>query len=224
MFVGLGGQLSQSPFLQAWLSLPGVTVLAFVLFLPCLAWLKWRKAWLGAVLIGLTALFQWRWVWNSFRLASIDLEWRAYRWLDERASPGDRILAHWNQGFLIRAVTALEPIATPDKIDLELTRLYWMEEEDAWEELKRREVKYVNVNSRIFSVYGIDEAQDRFRMTRSSIGPPLDHIRRFSEMRQTLLYRLIYEPGDLKRFRLIFDHGDLEHKIEVRIYALDEGD
>ena len=67
----------------------------------------------------------------------------------------------------------------------------------------------------------MDPARDQFSIRGNTIiGPRPVHIRRFSRMRRTFLYRLTYEPKSLKHFRVIYDRVDRAHRIGVRIFVL----
>ena len=135
--------------------------------------------------------------------------------------PGEKIFAAWNQGFFIPAVTRLKPITTPDRIDIGLTAYYWAGEKEAYAELKRRGVAYVHVNNRYFGLTAVDPVRDTFSLRGNTIiGPRPDHIRTFSRMRQTFLYRLNYEPQTLTYFRVIYDAFDPAREIGVRVFAL----
>ena len=115
----------------------------------------------------------------------------------------------------------LTPITTPDRIDFELTRIYWEGEPEAWRELKKRGVKYVHVSTRYFGLTSIDSARDRFSIRGNTIiGPRPAHILRLSALRRTFLYRLRYDPGGLDFFKVIYSKFDPEMKVGVLIYEL----
>ncbi|MCX6349531.1 MAG: glycosyltransferase family 39 protein [Candidatus Aureabacteria bacterium] len=200
--------------------------LLIVAFLAlAVAWLfslRSRRRWLAPLLFILTLAGEAGWVLiSAAQPASEQLEYEAYRILDERSRPGEKIFAAWNQGFFIPSVTHLTPITTPDRIDIPLTALYWADETEAYEELKRRGVTYVHVNSRYFGLTGVDPVRDSYSMRGNTIiGPRPDHIRTFSRMRKTFLYRLNYEPETLRLFRMIYDAFDPDRQIGVRIFAL----
>jgi len=161
------------------------------------------------------------WLTSAASTASDQVEYELYRDLAPRALPGARIFAAWNQGYMIRALTALEPLVTPESIDYELTRVYWMSEEDAWRELSRRGARYVHISTRYFGLTWADPVTDRFAIYGSTIiGPRPDHIQRLSEMKKTLLYRLNYEPGELRRFRVLAESYDRERRAGGRIFEL----
>ncbi len=131
--------------------------------------------------------------------------------------PGEKIFAAWNQGYFLGSTTGLIPVTTPEKIDFDLSRTYWMEEKDSARELRRRGVKYLHVTSRYFGITGVNEKNDTFTMRGNTIiGPRPDHIRRFSRMRKTLLYRMIYEPDTFRYFRPVHQEIDQERKVLVR--------
>ena len=184
-------------------------------------WLRGMKPWaVGAILVPV-AFLQGVWVLEAARTSSDEMEHRAYRWLDENSQPGEKIFAAWNQGYFIGSVTGLAPLTTPERIDLSLSRLYWEEEEPAARELLRRGVSYVHVNSRYFGITGVDSRADTFGMRGSTIiGPRPDHIRRFSRMRRTFLFRMLYEPESLHRLQPVYEDLDPETRLLVRIFRL----
>lgn len=199
-------------------------MICFLLLVP--AWsfsLAVRKKWLAALMLFLTVLGEGSWVILAGSTSSDQVEYEAYRWLDEHSQEGEKIFAAWNQGFFIPAVTHLEPITTPDRIDFDLTRIYWESEEAAWKELKRRGVSYVHVSTRYFALTSVDRERDIFNMRGNTIiGPRPLWIRRFSRLRRAFLYLLNYEPRKLKYFRLIYNKFDPRMRIGVRIYTLSE--
>ncbi len=179
-----------------------------------------RPAAAGAVLL-LAAFLQAGWVLSIARTSSDELEYRAYRRLDQIAEPGEKIFAAWNQGYFIGSVTGLEPVTTPERIDLSLARLYWEPEETAVRELRRRGVSYVHVSSRYFGITWADPETDTFGMRGTTIiGPRPDHIRRFSRMRRTFLFRMLYEPGTLRELHPVLNKQDPETGLQVRIFEL----
>ncbi|MDP8215222.1 MAG: hypothetical protein RAO92_10015 [Candidatus Euphemobacter frigidus] len=181
----------------------------------------WKRSRPAFALLLIIAFLQGGWVLLAARTSSDQVEYEAYRWLNDHSRPGEKIFASWNQGYFIEAVTHLVPITTPARIDLSLSRLYWEDEEDAARELIGRGVRYVHICTRYFSVTGVDQKNDTFNMRGStSIGPRPDHIRRLSRMRRTFLFRLIYEPKKLRFFRPIYEKIDLEREVMVRFFEI----
>ncbi len=181
-----------------------------------------KKSWIFSALLIPVALLQALWVLEAARTSSDEVEYRVYRSLDRLARPGAKIFAAWNQGYFIGAVTDLVPVTTPERIDLSLSRLYWEEEEDAVRELRRRGVSYVHVCSRYFGITRVNPKTDTFGMRGSTIiGPRPDHIRRFSRMRQTLLFRMIYEPESLRHLEPVLEEIDPDTRLLVRVFALE---
>jgi hypothetical protein len=180
-----------------------------------------RRWWLRFFPLVVLAVLQAAWVLVAASPSSDQLEYDAYRRLDRHSQPGEKIFAAWNQGFFIRAVTHLEPITSPDCIDFPLTRNYWKEEKAAWQDLKSRGIDYVHISTRYFGVTEVDPARDTFQIRGNTIiGPRPDHIRRYSKLRETLLFRLNYEPRGLKYFHTIYDEFDPARTIGVRIFKL----
>jgi hypothetical protein len=192
----------------------------FVLGLFGSLFLRGKKSVVVAILI-LVAFRQAAWVLEVARTSSNEMEYRVYRRLDEIARPGEKIFAAWNQGYFIGSVTSLVPVTTPERIDLSLSRLYWEEEESAVRELLRRGVSYVHVSSRYFGITSVNERTDTFGMRGSTIiGPRPDHIRRFSRMRRTFLFRMLYEPEKLAYLKPLLQRQDPKNGLLVRIFQL----
>jgi hypothetical protein len=217
------GALFGGPFLARQRVVIGLMILFFLALAAAgtLA-LSSRRRFFFPAFFALVAAAEAGWVLLSASLPSSEqLEYDSYRALDERAQPGEKIFAAWNQGFFIPAVTRLAPITTPDRIDIGLTSFYWAEEKEAYDELKRRGVKYVHINNRYFGLTAVDPARDAFSLRGNTIiGSRPDHIRTLSRMRRTFLYRLNYEPETLTLFRTIYDAFDPQRQIGVRIFAL----
>ncbi len=193
----------------------------FALGLAGPLFIRGKNLWAAGVILIPAAFLQVFWVLEVAGTSSEEMEYRAYRWLDEQAPPGEKIFAAWNQGYFIGSVTDLTPITTPERIDLSLSRLYWEEEDYAVRELLRRKVAYVHVSSRYFGITGVNREADTFGMRGSTIiGPRPDHIRRFSRMRRTLLFRMLYEPESLSRLETIYENTDPRTRLLVRIFQL----
>ncbi|MDP8215319.1 MAG: hypothetical protein P9M10_09025 [Candidatus Euphemobacter frigidus] len=193
----------------------------FVVTIIWVLLLLWKRSWPVFAVLLIIAFLQCGWVLLGTRTGSDQVEYEAYLWLNDHSQPREKIFASWNQGYFIEAVTHLVPIATTAQIDLSLSRLYWEEEEDAVRELIGRGVRYIHVSSRYFGITGVDQKNDTFNMRgNTSIGPGPDHIRRFSQMRRTFLFRLIYEPKKLRFFRPIYEKIDPEQKVMVRFFEI----
>ncbi len=183
--------------------------------------LKGGKKWPVRVLLPVIVLLQGSWVFVAAQTSSEEMEYVAYRWLNEHSRPKEKIFAAWNQGYFIGAVTHLEPVTTPERIDLSLTRLYWEDEVSAARALHDRGVEYVHVSSRYFGITGVNRENDSFTMRGNTIiGPQPTHIRRFSAMRRTLLFRLLYEPNKLEYFTPIYEKIDQRQQVMVRIFRV----
>jgi len=166
-------------------------------------------------------LLQGNWVLLAANTSSDQIEYESYQWLNNHSRPGEKIFAAWNQGYFLGSTTGLIPVTTPEKIDFNLSRVYWKEEGEAARELRRRGVKYVHITNRYFGITGVNKGNDTFTMRGNTIiGPRPDHIRSFSRMSRTLLFRLIYEPATLKFFRPIYEKIDPDRKIMVRFFEV----
>ncbi|MFH1037068.1 MAG: glycosyltransferase family 39 protein [PVC group bacterium] len=184
--------------------------------------LRLKKSWPVGIALFLIGWLQGNWVMLAASTSTDQIEYEAYRWLDENSRPGEKIFAAWNQGYVIGALTRLFPVTTPERIDFSLTRLYWEEEPAAVRALQESGVRYVHVTSRYFGITAVNRENDTFTMRGNTIiGPEPVHIRRFSRMRRTLLFRLLYEPKTLLRFTSIYEKIDPEQKLLVRIFKVE---
>jgi hypothetical protein len=182
---------------------------------------KGKMIWIVGIILASVILLQGSWVLLAANTSSDQVEYEAYQWLDNHSRPGEKIFAAWNQGYFLGSTTGLIPVTTPEKIDFDLSRTYWMEEKDSARELRRRGVKYIHVTSRYFGITGVNEKNDTFTMRGNTIiGPRPDHIRRFSRMRKTFLYRMIYEPDTFRYFRPVHQEIDQERKVLVRFFEV----
>ena len=180
-----------------------------------------RRIWITGFILVSVIILQGYWVLLAANTSSDQVEYEAYQWMNNHSRPGEKIFAAWNQGYFLGSTTGLIPVTTPEKIDFDLSRTYWMEEKDSARELRRRGVKYLHVTSRYFGITGVNEKNDTFTMRGNTIiGPRPDHIRRFSRMRKTLLYRMIYEPDTFRYFRPVHQEIDPERKVLVRFFEV----
>lgn len=183
---------------------------------------KGKRIWIVGLILASVILLQGSWVLLAANTSSDQIEYESYQWLEDHSRTGEKVFAAWNQGYFLGSVTGLIPVTTPGKIDFDLSRTYWMEEKDSAQELRRRGIKYIHVTNRYFGITGVDEKNDTFTMRGNTIiGPRPDHIRRFSRMRKTLLYRMIYEPDTFRHFRPVHQEIDQERKVMVRFFEVD---
>jgi len=196
-------------WLSAWLALPWALSPIFLKD-------RWRP-WAFLVPAALSCA----WVLGAARTASDQVEYDLYRELDRVIPSGAKVFAAWNQGYMIRALTDLDPVATPENIDYGINRHYWEDEETAWQGLRSRGVEFIRISTRGFGVTWTDRAADRFGMRGNTIiGPPPAHITRLSDLERTLMFRLHYRPESLRLFRLIGSRLDPVHGIGVRVFEL----
>ena len=182
---------------------------------------KEKRMWTVWLILLPVVLLQGNWVLLAANTSSDQIEYESYQWLNNHSRSGEKIFAAWNQGYFLGSTTELIPVTTPEKIDFNLSRVYWEEEGDAARELRRRGVKYLHITNRYFGITGVNKEKDTFTMRGNTIiGPRPDHIRSFSRMRGTLLFRLIYEPETLKLFKPIYEKIDPERKIMVRFFEV----
>ena len=95
-----------------------------------------------------------------------------------------------------------------------------MTEADAHRALRERGVRFVHATTRYFRLMSFDAEQDVFEMQGSTIIGRHPGIQRFSELSQTFLYAMLYEPEALTRFDLRFNQFDQRRGLGVRIFEL----
>ncbi len=116
-----------------------------------------RRIWITGFILVSVIILQGYWVLLAANTSSDQVEYEAYQWMNNHSRPGEKIFAAWNQGYFLGSTTGLIPVTTPEKIDFDLSRTYWMEEKDSARELRRRGVKYLHVTSRYFGITGVNE-------------------------------------------------------------------
>jgi len=85
------------------------------------------------------------------RKIASDVEYDLYKWLSMN-NKGGRILVAWDHGYMAEAVSGLEAVSTPNRIQYEIHDFLWMPQEQAALNLRRYNVSYVMLNSENFNV------------------------------------------------------------------------
>ncbi len=62
---------------------------------------------------------------------STEGEYRLYSWLGEHSGGQGRIFVPWSDGYMAEAISGVKSELSPENIDFQLPRLYWMSEEAA---------------------------------------------------------------------------------------------
>ena len=71
-------------------------------------------------------------------------EWEALRDLaDSTPSAGARVLCSWQDGFMVQAVSGLEAVSNPERIDRRATMIYWCHEATAAAACRASGIGYV---------------------------------------------------------------------------------
>ena len=85
-----------------------------------------------------------------------DTEFMLYSWLSEN-NVGGRVLAGWDRGYLIHAVSGLIPVSSPNGIKWDVHDFLWMPSQQAALNLARHNISYIMVSSENFNVVSKDD-------------------------------------------------------------------
>ena len=138
---------------------------------------------------------------------SSEAEYRLYRWLGENVpdQPG-KIFVPWSDGFFAQAVSGLSSELSPERIDFQLPLVYWMPEEESFRFLKAKGINYIMVSSKYFKLLAYNPQTGEYQYFFS---PDIMHrpeklgLTKFSELQKATLFQLLYDPGNLKYYRLL---------------------
>lgn len=142
---------------------------------------------------------------------STEGEYRAYKWLDDHARGKGKVFVPWSDGYLAEAVSGLTSELSPENIDFQLPRLYWLPEEAAARSLKSKGLDYLLISSKYFKLLRYNKKTGEFQYSFSPdiiYQPQQMGINNMKQLQQTTLYRLLYQTRDLKHFRLLHYERD----------------
>lgn len=137
---------------------------------------------------------------------STEAEYRLYGWLGENGPRGGTVFTSWSDGYFVEAVSGHTAEISPERLDFELPRVYWMTEEEASRTLREKGVGYVVVSTDYYKPIGRDERTGELRFVCSHAVVSLPHdagIESAEQMQETFLFRLLYGQGELSLFRLL---------------------
>ena len=138
--------------------------------------------------------------------SSSEEEYRLYRWLSEHAHAGGKVFVPWNKGFMAHAVSGLTPAITPNDIDFDLPRIYWLTEGEAAGELRRRGIEHIVVSTAFFKITRYSKEIGAFQYGGS--GEAVYHpgqmgITDLDTLGETALAKLLYRPREVREFQLL---------------------
>lgn len=142
---------------------------------------------------------------------STEGEYRLYKWLGDHVPAGGRIFVPWSDGYMAEAISGLDSELSPENIDFQLPRLYWMPEETAARALEARGLNYIVVSSKYFKLIRYNNKTGEFQYSFSPdiiFRPQQMGINNMTQLKESTLYRLLYRPRELKHFRLLHFERD----------------
>jgi hypothetical protein len=140
-----------------------------------------------------------------------EAEYEAYRFIGTKE--GKLILTAWDNGFAAQAVSKKLPLCSPQNLDNTYqTILMKTNEEEALALVKEKNVDFIVATSARFSLDGGRVVAWRFFTDYAS--GSLDE----KKLRQTLLFRMLYEEGSLSGFTKIFEKRDESTGTIVKVF------
>jgi hypothetical protein len=143
---------------------------------------------------------------------STEGEYLVYKWLGEHANGKGRILVPWSDGYMAEAISGLPSELSPENIDFNLPRLYWMPEEASARFLASRGLDYVVISTKYFKLIRYNKKTGEFQYSFSPdiiYQPQQLGINNLNQLKPTTLYRLLYSPNNLTNFKLLHYEKDL---------------
>lgn len=142
---------------------------------------------------------------------STQAEYDLYQWMEGNLPSGGKLFVPWSHGYMAQAVSGFPSELSPEKIDFQLPQVYWMPEESAADILLSRNIRYLVATDRFFQLLAVNRktGEFRFRFSPDVVYQPQQFgINTLDKIKPTLLYRLLYEPEGLARFRLLHRSED----------------
>ena len=143
---------------------------------------------------------------------STEGEYLVYKWLGDHANGKGRILVPWSDGYMAEAISGLPSELSPENIDFNLPRLYWMPEESSARVLASKGLDYVVISTKYFKLIRYNQKTGEFQYSFSPdiiYQPQQLGINNVNQLKPTTLYRLLYSPNNLTNFKLLHYEKDL---------------
>lgn len=182
-------------------------------------WLEKRSFWIISIFCVLTALF----CYAKRKPDCREVEYQTFLWMKQHLKRQDKVLIPWSDGYFLKAVSGLEPSSTPEHIDFSLHKIYWASIDDAYRILKANRIKFVQVSNRYFGVVAFNPETDEFNYTGDGsllYRPEEMGIIKFSQLKNTLLFKLMDEPAELRDFQLVYEARDRATFVRLRVYLV----
>ncbi len=135
---------------------------------------------------------------------STEGEYRLYNWLGRHSGGEGRVFVPWSDGYMAEAISGVKSELSPEKIDFQLPRLYWMTEEAAALALRSRAIDYIVVSSKYFKLLRYSEQTGEFQYSFSPdiiYQPQQAGISTMDRLQETTLFKMLYRTRELKHFR-----------------------
>ncbi|MDP8235330.1 MAG: hypothetical protein P9M08_03000 [Candidatus Erginobacter occultus] len=135
---------------------------------------------------------------------STEGEYRLYSWLGQHSGGEGRVFVPWSDGYMAEAISGVKSELSPEKIDFQLPRLYWMSEEAAALALRSRSIDYIVVSSKYFKLLRYSEQSGEFQYSFSPdiiYQPQQAGINTMDRLQETALFKMLYRTRELKHFR-----------------------
>lgn len=142
---------------------------------------------------------------------STEGEYRLYRRLGELSGGEGKIFVPWSDGYMAEAISGVKSEFSPGNIDFQLPRLYWMSEEAAAWALRSRGLDYIVVSSKYFNLlrYNPENGEFQYSFSPDIIYQPQQlGINKMDQLKETVLFKMLYRTRDLKYFRLLHFERD----------------
>ncbi len=135
---------------------------------------------------------------------STEGEYRLYSWLGRHSGGEGRIFVPWSDGYMAEAISGVKSELSPEKIDFQLPRLYWMTEEAAALALRSRSIDYIVVSSKYFKLLRYSDQSGEFQYSFSPdiiYQPQQVGINTMDRLQETALFKMLYRTRELEHFR-----------------------
>lgn len=158
---------------------------------------------------------------------STEGEYRLYRWLEEHSGGEGRVFVPWSDGYMAEAISGVASELSPENIDFQLPRLYWMTEEAAAHSMRARNLDYIVVSSKYFKLLRYSSESGEFQYSFSPdiiYRPEQVGIQTMDRLQETALFKMLYRTGELEHFQLLHYEQDPAVNETTLLFRVRPGD
>jgi hypothetical protein len=145
-----------------------------------------------------------------------DTEYQVVRWLADN-NRGGSILAGWDRGYMLEAVSGLKAVSTPNAIDKRVHHFLWQLDRQAAVNLRKEGVGYVLLNSENFNVARLG-GELAYRLSGGLLMTP-DDMPPMELTNRLVIYKLRHRV-DEQYFRLLRDERDPVTGLEIVLWEV----